>query len=62
MPTYEYYCAANRQTVEVMHGMSRSVSTWAELCELAHNQSTNPAVRTCHQDHLWNLPRIMFNG
>ena len=35
MPTYEYFCPANHQTVEVMHGMSRSVSTWAELCELA---------------------------
>lgn len=35
MPTYEYYCPANRQTLEVMHSMSRSVSTWGELCELA---------------------------
>lgn len=35
MPTYEYYCPANHQSVEVMHGMSRSVTTWAELCELA---------------------------
>lgn len=35
MPTYEYFCPANRKTVEVMHGMSRSVSSWGELCELA---------------------------
>lgn len=35
MPTYEYYCPANQQSVEVMHGMSRVVQTWAELCELA---------------------------
>ena len=35
MPTYEYYCPANRQTLEVMHGMSRTVATWGELCELA---------------------------
>ncbi|MEM9347871.1 MAG: zinc ribbon domain-containing protein [Planctomycetota bacterium] len=35
MPTYEYYCPANRKTLEVMHAMSRTVSTWGELCELA---------------------------
>ena len=35
MPTYEYYCPANQQTLEVMHGMSRTVATWGELCELA---------------------------
>lgn len=35
MPTYEYYCPSNRQTLEVMHGMSRTVATWGELCELA---------------------------
>ena len=34
MPTYEYYCAKNHQTLEVMHGMSRTVETWGELCEL----------------------------
>ncbi|MFN3167875.1 MAG: zinc ribbon domain-containing protein [Phycisphaeraceae bacterium] len=41
MPTYEYYCPANHQTVEVMHGMSRRLATWAELCELA-DQPTGP--------------------
>lgn len=35
MPTYEYYCPANRKTLEVMHSMSREVTTWGELCELA---------------------------
>jgi hypothetical protein len=35
MPTYEYYCPANHETLEVMHSMSRSVTTWGELCELA---------------------------
>ncbi|MEM6257164.1 MAG: zinc ribbon domain-containing protein [Planctomycetota bacterium] len=35
MPTYEYYCPANRKTLEVMHPMSRTVLTWGELCELA---------------------------
>lgn len=35
MPTYEYYCQANQKTLEVMHSMSREVTTWGELCELA---------------------------
>ena len=35
MPSYEYYCTDNHQTLEVMHGMSRTVATWGELCELA---------------------------
>ena len=39
MPTYEYYCPANHKTLEVMHGMSRIVSTWGELCELAENST-----------------------
>ena len=38
MPTYEYYCPANRQTLEVMHPMSRTVATWGELCELAESK------------------------
>lgn len=35
MPSYEYYCADNHQTLEVMHGMTRAVATWGELCALA---------------------------
>jgi hypothetical protein len=35
MALYDYYCAANDRTVEVRHGMSESVKTWGELCELA---------------------------
>ena len=35
MPTYEYYCPANHKTLEVMHGMSTTVTTWGELCEMA---------------------------
>lgn len=44
MPTYEYYCPANRQTLEVMHGMSRTISTWGELCELADAKPGKTAV------------------
>lgn len=39
MPTYQYYCTDNHQTLEVMHSMSRSVNTWGELCELAEQDS-----------------------
>jgi len=35
MPTYEYYCEANGQTVDVIHLMSRELETWGEVCELA---------------------------
>ena len=32
MPKYDYYCEANRETVEVNHPMSASLNTWGELC------------------------------
>lgn len=35
MPTYDYQCAANGQTVEVRHGMNEQLVSWAELCERA---------------------------
>ncbi len=38
MPTYDYRCDANGQVVEVRHGMSEALSTWAELCERADRE------------------------
>jgi hypothetical protein len=35
MPTYEYYCEANGQTIEVIHSMSDELETWGEVCVLA---------------------------
>ena len=35
MPRYDYTCPDNGRTLEVTHSMTRSVSTWGELCELA---------------------------
>ena len=35
MPTYDYRCPGNDRVVEVKHRMSETVTTWAELCELA---------------------------
>jgi hypothetical protein len=35
MPTYEYYCPSNQQTVEVLHGMNESIKTWGVLSNVA---------------------------
>lgn len=35
MPTYDYHCAVNDRTVQVIHRMTHDVTTWAELCALA---------------------------
>lgn len=32
MPTYDYYCDANGEKVEVFHPMNELISNWAELC------------------------------
>jgi len=39
MALYDYYCEANDRTVEVRHGMSETVKTWGELCEVAGLES-----------------------
>ena len=33
MPTYEYYCEENDQSVEVIHSMNEEMVTWGELCD-----------------------------
>ncbi len=35
MPTYEYFCQANNQTIEVLHPMDDTLETWSELCNCA---------------------------
>lgn len=32
MPTFDYFCAHNGQTVEVMLKLHETLSTWGELC------------------------------
>lgn len=39
MPTYDYRCPANDKVVEVKHRISESITTWAELCQLAGIQT-----------------------
>ena len=36
MPSYDYYCEANQQTLEVRHGINDHLSTWGELCAKAN--------------------------
>ncbi|MGE0226731.1 MAG: zinc ribbon domain-containing protein [Acetobacteraceae bacterium] len=35
MPMYDYHCAANDRTVQVMHRITQDVTTWGEVCALA---------------------------
>ncbi|MEN8177625.1 MAG: zinc ribbon domain-containing protein [Pseudomonadota bacterium] len=35
MPTYDYFCDANDQKVEVKHRMSEELKNWGELCDKA---------------------------
>jgi len=35
MPIYVYHCPENQQTIEVLHSMHQTISTWGELCQLA---------------------------
>jgi len=46
MPTYDYRCEANKKIYEVKHPMSQSLSTWAELCELAGMEMKNIPAST----------------
>ncbi len=47
MPTYEYYCAFNGQTIEVLHGMNENIVSWGALCERSETEVGNtPANAT----------------
>jgi hypothetical protein len=35
VPTYDYYCDANEQTVEVSHPLDAQLRYWAEVCYVA---------------------------
>ena len=35
MPSYDYYCEANDQTVEVEHPIGKKLQFWAEVCYYA---------------------------
>ena len=35
MPSYDYFCEANKQTIEVRHGIKERLKTWKEVCDRA---------------------------
>jgi hypothetical protein len=35
MPTYQYFCDSNQQTIEVQHSMKEQLRTWGEVCAKA---------------------------
>lgn len=35
MPTYDYYCDANGQTIEVKHSITVVLDSWGALCKHA---------------------------
>ena len=35
MPIYAYFCAANGETVEVVHSMKEDLTSWGEVCARA---------------------------
>jgi hypothetical protein len=35
MPAYDYFCEANGQTIEVVHTIHASLTTWGEVCYVA---------------------------
>jgi hypothetical protein len=35
MPTYQYHCPSNGETVEVQHGMLEELTTWGDVCRRA---------------------------
>jgi hypothetical protein len=46
MPTYEYHCPTNGQTVEVRHGMNEMLNTWGEVCKQAGITPGDTAMAT----------------
>ncbi len=44
MPTYDYRCDTNQQTIEVRHSLSEEINTWGELCAKAGIQTGDTPV------------------
>jgi hypothetical protein len=52
MPTYDYYCEANGQMVEVIHRISETMNTWGELCEKVGVEPGSTAVDAVVTRHI----------
>lgn len=46
MPSYDYYCEANGQTLEVRHKMNEQVYTWGQLCEITGSKPGETPLQT----------------
>ena len=46
MPSYDYYCEENGQTIEVVHSIDARLQTWGEVCYVAQMPlgRTDPGV------------------
>lgn len=44
MPTYQYHCEKNGETLEVQHRMTETLKTWGQLCaKLERDLGKTPA-------------------
>lgn len=60
MPLYDYYCAANKTTVEVQHPMTSTLHIWGEVCyaariPLGDTDPLAPVIKVIRAPHL-SLP------
>jgi predicted nucleic acid-binding Zn ribbon protein len=39
MPVYAYFCAANGETLEVVHSMKEDLGTWGDVCDRAGREA-----------------------
>ncbi len=46
MPTYDYRCESNQQTIEVRHHLNENINTWGELCAKANMATGNTPANT----------------
>jgi predicted nucleic acid-binding Zn ribbon protein len=51
MPTYDYFCDANGEKVEVFHPMSELITNWGELC----NKANRPLGETAENEPVRKL-------
>jgi len=46
VPTYDYHCEANGETVRVFHSIHGRIRTWGKLCEQAGKEPGGIAPET----------------
>jgi len=46
MSFYDYYCPANKRTVEVRHGIKEKLKTWGDVCKKAGIEPGNTPAQS----------------